>query len=203
VSKAPSAKSGLTIPADAETDGRRRRSADSRERIVAAMLALIKEGETSPGAEQVAARAQVGLRTVFRHFNDMDSLYREMSTAIEAELRPIIEQPLEGGDWRERLAHLIRRRAMAFEKITPFKQASQVHAHRSAVLRADNDRLSDILRLILKAVLPAEIAADPDRFEPLDMVMSYEAWARLRRDQHLDPAAAEALIHAMVFKLLA
>lgn len=43
------------------------------------MLELVREGDISPSAELVAARADVGLRTVFRHFKDLDSLYREMS----------------------------------------------------------------------------------------------------------------------------
>ena len=55
-------------------DGRRRRGQDNRARIVAAMLEIIHGGELSPGAEQVAQRADVALRTVFRHFSDMDSL---------------------------------------------------------------------------------------------------------------------------------
>jgi len=70
-----------------ETDGRRRRSADSRARIVAAMLELTRESALVPGAEQVALRAGVGLRTVFRHFQDMDSLYSEIAGPFEAALR--------------------------------------------------------------------------------------------------------------------
>jgi hypothetical protein len=30
----------------------------------------------------VAGRADVGLRTVFRHFQDMDSLYREIGAVV-------------------------------------------------------------------------------------------------------------------------
>jgi AcrR family transcriptional regulator len=59
-------------------DGRRLRSADSRRRILGAMLALILEGKPDPGAEAVAARAGVGLRTVFRLFSDMESICAEM-----------------------------------------------------------------------------------------------------------------------------
>ena len=67
----------------AESDGRRRRGQNNRARIVTAMLEIIRTGDMSPSADQVAARADVGLRTVFRHFKDMDSLYSEMSLAIE------------------------------------------------------------------------------------------------------------------------
>ncbi|HEY5412419.1 MAG TPA: TetR/AcrR family transcriptional regulator, partial [Caulobacteraceae bacterium] len=105
-----------------EPDGRRRRSHDSRARIVAALLALVGAGEASPGAEQVAEHAAVGLRTVFRHFKDMDSLYGEMSKLIESELVELTAQPLGGATWRERLGELIARRALAFEKIAPYRR---------------------------------------------------------------------------------
>ncbi|MEO8374286.1 MAG: hypothetical protein ABI471_03615, partial [Sphingomonas bacterium] len=54
------------------TDGRRRRSETSRDKIVEAMLAIVAEGQITPSAEQVALRAEVGLRSVFRHFKDME-----------------------------------------------------------------------------------------------------------------------------------
>ena len=59
-------------------DGRHLRSQLSRDNIVTAMLELIEAGAISPSAEDVAARARVGLRSVFRHFKDMESLRREM-----------------------------------------------------------------------------------------------------------------------------
>lgn len=186
----------------AETDGRRRRSQDSRDRIVAAMLELVREGETTPGAEQVATRANVGLRTVFRHFNDMDSLYREMSRGIEGELMALVEKPLEGKDWRERMAALVQRRAVAFERIAPYRAASEVHRHTSPVLQADHDRLTVFLRGVLKGVAPQEAQDDPILFAALEMVLSIEAWIRLRYDQGLSVKKATQVIETTVFKLL-
>ncbi|WP_415427269.1 TetR/AcrR family transcriptional regulator, partial [Staphylococcus borealis] len=84
----PPSETGVEEPA---ADGRRRRSQDSRARIVQAMLDLVREGDVSPSAELVAARADVGLRTVFRHFSDLDSLYREMSAVISSELMALVE----------------------------------------------------------------------------------------------------------------
>src|SRR3990170_4269525 len=84
-------------------DGRRRRGMDNRARIVAAMMEMVRADEIAPSAERVAARADVGLRTVFRHFQDMDSLYREMSLAIEREIRAIIDQPLQTAPGQERV----------------------------------------------------------------------------------------------------
>src|SRR3546814_12219563 len=63
--------------------------------------------EVTPSAEQVAARADVGLRTVFRHFKDMESLYREMSAAIEREVIPVMRRPFKAQVWRDRAVELV------------------------------------------------------------------------------------------------
>lgn len=182
-------------------DGRRRRGEDNRARIVAAMLEIIQEGEVSPGAEQVAERADVGLRTVFRHFSDMDSLYSEMSEAIEQEMHAAVDAPFQSADPRERVVELVGRRAAVFEKIAPFKRASDALRHRSKFLEAGSQRLVTALRTILERELPAGV--DPNTVETLDLLLSWESWARLRREQGLAPARAREVLEASVRRLLA
>ncbi len=190
-------------PPDApETDGRRRRSQDSRARIVQAMLELVHAGDPAPAAEQVAARAGVGLRTVFRHFRDMDSLYREISQVVEVELRAMVLAPFEGETPRERTLELVRRRAAVYEKIGPYRRASAVNRHRSTFLAADHARFVFIAREILKRQAPPEVARDKLRFEALDLLLSFEAWDRLRRDQELTPRRATEVLEHAVAQLL-
>jgi AcrR family transcriptional regulator len=183
-------------------DGRRRRGEDNRARIVAAMLEIIHSGEVAPSAEQVAQRADVGLRTVFRHFQDMDSLYREMSVVIAGELKGVAEAPFRSEDWRERVVELIERRAWAFEKIGPFLRASTVFRYRSKYLEIDNARLVAALRDILKSQLPPEVARDQLKLEILDLLLSFETWSRLRREQALSPKRAKETLTAAVRRLL-
>ena len=189
-------------PAAPEADGRRRRSQDSRARIVQAMLELVHAGETSPAAELVADRAKVGLRTVFRHFNDMDSLYREMSAVIEVELHGIISQPFKSADWRGRMVELVQRRSTVYERIAPFRRAGDIHRQRSQVLAADYARFVALGREILRRESPPELLRDKARFEALDMLLSFDAWNRLRRDQGLSPRrtveALETAVSALV-----
>ena len=184
-------------------DGRRQRSRDNRARIVEAMLALVAEGDPTPGAEQVAARAGVGLRTVFRHFKDMDSLYGEMAVPIEAELRAIIARPLKATGWRERVVELVGRRAAAYEKIGPFKRASDINRHRSPYLQARQAEFVSLARELLERELPAELTGDRVRVEALDLLLSFESWDRLRRAQGLSPAAAAEVLETMTRSLLA
>ncbi len=182
---------------DIEADGRRRRGQDNRARIVKAMLDLTREGEITPVAERVAARADVGLRTVFRHFKDMDSLYSEMSEVIEVELAGVIYEPLKATFTKDRLIELIQRRALVFERISPFKYASEIHRHRSPFLEKGHARMVTGMRAALKSAFGVRLSENPVRFEAMDLILSYESWSRLRRDQGLTPEqACEVLICA-------
>jgi AcrR family transcriptional regulator len=182
-------------------DGRRRRSQDSRARIVAAMLELTRGGEISPSAVDVAASAGVGLRTVFRHFSDMESLYQEMSVPIESELRAAAERPFKAADWRERVMELVERRSQAFETIAPFRRASDTRRHDSHVLQQHHARLTQALRAILARMPPAG-GIDKPTLEALDLLLSYEAWSRLRREQHLTPLQARRALATAVRALI-
>jgi AcrR family transcriptional regulator len=186
----------------ADTDGRRRRSHDSRARIVAAMLELVRDGVIAPGAEQVAERAQVGLRTVFRHFKDMDSLYREIALAMEGEIMKVVARPFKGETWRERVLELIERRTPAFEKIAPFRRASDSLRHTSSFVAARQGLLAEQAREVLTRILPPEIVKDRDTFESLDLLLSFEAWSRLRNEQGLSQRKTREVLAAAVDRVL-
>jgi AcrR family transcriptional regulator len=175
-------------------DGRIVRGLTNRRRIVAAMLELVRAGAISPNAEEVAERAGVGLRTVFRHFDDMDSLYREMAEAMRNELQPIVAAPFASRDWQGRLGEIVGRRARLFERAMPFKNAADVHRHRSVFLRKDYETMRNAERAALEAALPAALRSDRGFFEALDHALSFSAWQHLRRDQKLTQAQARATV---------
>ena len=178
--------------ANSQVDGRRARGADNRQRIVEALLKLVAAGAVSPSAEQVAAEAGVGLRTVFRHFSDMESLRREISERMTAEIQPIIERPFESSEWRERLIELIERCSQVFERLLPFKIAGDAHRHHSTFLTTEQSALVKTQRAALRSALSPKIIDDKPRFEALDLLLSFESWRRLRRDQGLSVRDARA-----------
>jgi len=184
-------------------DGRRIRRQHNRRRIVEAILDLIRAGAISPSAEEVAVRAAVGLRTVFRHFDDMDSLYREIAEVMEAEISPILAAPFASEDWGNQLLEMIGRRSRVFEKLMPFKIAADVHRHRSAFLRQDHANLTDFQRASLRSVVPPEIRSDRIRFEALDVLLSFETWQRLRQEQGLSVAKAKKTVELAIGALIA
>ena len=50
------------------TDGRNRRAAETRRKIIAAAKAMIAETSVAPTVVGVAKRADVSVRSVFQHF---------------------------------------------------------------------------------------------------------------------------------------
>ena len=185
----------------AKLDGRRLRSEESRRRIVTAMIELVEAGDLAPSAERVAERAGVGLRSVFRHFRDLDSLYLEIAEIMLPRLRALGERPFRATRWQDQLVEMVERRASAYEVLGPVMRASRLHSHRSEALRTCRARLGEALRALLLERLPADLR-DPARVEALDLLLSFEAWSRLRDEQGLSIAAAKATLAAAVAAVL-
>lgn len=188
---------------ETEADGRRQRSNRSREAIVLAMIDLIRAGEMSPAAARVAEKANVGLRTVFRHFEEMDTLNREISAIVEAEIMPLIEKPFAGKTWRQQLGDLLDRRAQIYERIMPLKIAGSLQRFRSKFLMDDYNRFLKMERHGLKRVLPQKIMDDAVLFSAIELATGFQAWRRLRHDQGLSAKDALAVLRFTVDRLLA
>ncbi|GGD98326.1 transcriptional regulator [Polymorphobacter glacialis] len=183
------------------TDGRRRRSEVSRDRIVAAMLALVEEGAISPSAEDVAVRARVGLRSVFRHFSDMDNLYAEMTLRLAQGYETALA-PFESSDWRGRLVEATERRTAIFERLLPFKRAADAHRHESPAIQSHHEGITLMLRTRLLALMPPHLENNTIVFESLDLLLSIDTWARLRFEQALTPEIARDVITAQIGLLI-
>lgn len=185
------------------SDGRRQRSRSSRARIVAAMLDLVARGEIAPSAAQVADAAGVGLRSVFRHFKDMDSLYREMTDAIEVEVLPLILRPLEGATWQEQLLTLAERRARIYETIMPFRISANLRRFESAYLMEDHRRLLRLEAGALDAHLPDAVRSDDLAARGFAVILSFGTWCQLRHDQGVSADQAQAVVRRMLEDALA
>jgi AcrR family transcriptional regulator len=192
----------MALRADEPADGRLRRSMSSQRRIVQAMLELVAEGNIAPSADDVSERAGVGRRSVFRHFSDMDSLYREMQAILEAQFATIAAQPFKTTHWRDQVLELVERRAYAFERMAPYLRAAIVHRHYSAILREGHARFVAVLRSLLVFRLPGDVANDQVLVDAIDLLISFEAWHRLREEQHLSPAQARQVVSLAIKALL-
>jgi len=184
------------------TDGRRLRSRDSKRKIVTAMLELVREGRIAPTAEEVAQRANVGLRTVFRRFKDMESLYAEMSIAISEQVAPIIDEALANDDWIGNLQQLVARRARVYEIVMPYRVAADVLKFQSTALLTHHRQIVSDERKRLLSVLPQTVMDDQALIEALEAILSFDMWNQLRNDQRLSASEASGVVKRIMTSLL-
>lgn len=185
----------------APTNGHARRTQETRQRIIAAVLELLAEGNINPTAEEVALRAHVGRRTVFRHFMDMETLHEDIIVEISKRFT-MLGGSFESGDWEGRLQEIMDGRLQRFEKFLPFKRAADAYRHTSPRLQAGYGMRLASMRSTLEGVLPPAIQALRPLFEAIDLTLSYEAWQRLRIEQGLCEADAREVIVTLLSHLI-
>ena len=157
----------------------------------------------SPGAVNVAERADVGLRTVFRHFEDMDSIYDEMTEEVMTAILPKIKAPFKASAWRERLLECVDRRAEVYEAIFPIRVCMILRYHQSDFIQEQYKRDVALERTMLKAILPPDIVADRILFAALEVTLGFPTWRRLRQDQNLSVENAKKTVRLMLEGLIA
>ena len=105
-------------PADQHVDGRTLPRSRNRMSVISALLDLIREGNLEPGAADIAERAGVSHRSVFRYFDDLDDLVR---TAIEQQFSDAAEYiaipALGTGPLDDRVTVLVDCRLNLFQQV--------------------------------------------------------------------------------------
>lgn len=184
-------------------DGRVLRGERNRRAVVDAMLALIEEGDPRPTAKRVAERAGVALRSVFHHFDDVESVLAA-AARLQAERHWHVVQPVASElARRERIAQVVAQRSTLFERITPARRAALLAEHDSPVLRAWLEEGSATLRRQLAATFAPELAREGrDLLAALEVSASWTAWESLRRRQGLSVNAARRVLTRLLTTLL-
>jgi AcrR family transcriptional regulator len=177
---------------EAIQDGRVLRGARSREAIVNAVFELIGEGHAQPTAERVAKRAGVQVRTVFRHFADMETLNLEIATRLRAEVQPLFELVDSDGSAESRAQSLVASRAQVYERMAPYKRSGNTQRWRYEYLQKQHERFVRDHRTQLQRIFPELGEAPAALASALEFVTSFEAWDRLRVDQRLGTERARA-----------
>ena len=183
-------------------DGRRLRSERSRLAIIEAALALQEEGVLVPTAQQISDRAGVGIRSFFRHFEDMETLFE----AADSHIRDSYEALFLGGDrdgtLEDRIDHAVERHAEAYEKVSNIVQGTQAQLWRYETLSKNYARNQRGLRKDLDDWLPELQSVSRDTRESIDAIASFEMWHRLRYHQGLSKKSSISIIKGVLKNLI-
>lgn len=192
-----------------EGDGRRLRRERNRQAVVEALLDLYQAGNLRPSTAEVAERAGLSPRSLFRYFDDVDDLTR---AAVEGQLEraaplvPIVvvpDAPLE-----VRVAALVEQRFRLFDAVAPAATVSRLRSPFQPVLATELSRNRSYLRDQVRTLFAPELTAlDAERaaeaLAACDVAASFEAHQLLLYDQGLPPERARRAMARSLYSLLA
>jgi TetR/AcrR family transcriptional regulator of autoinduction and epiphytic fitness len=178
------------------------RASRTRDAVVDALLELIDEGNLRPTAREIAARANVSLRSLYVHFDDVEALFYAASVRHGENLEAYRTQRVVEGPFDERLASFVEARARYYEVGWNVRQAAVLQEPFSPALRTVLDKGRKAARAELVCVFGPEIGDDPERLAALDVVTNPVAWNVLCTHHGMTLDQAKRVIGDLVRGLL-
>lgn len=192
---------GLIDEAGADSDdGRRARRGRNRDAVVEAMLELYRDGNFAPSSDEIAARAGLSPRSVFRYFDDIDDLAR---AAIDRQLARVLPlSPIDvaaDAPLTDRIAALVEQRARVFEAIGNIGRVSRMRAPFQPLVDAELTQSRAFFRSQIKRLVAPELGAMTSAraanvLAAADVLCSFEAYQLLRHDQAFTRARAATVL---------
>lgn len=173
----------------AEVDGRRVRRQQNREAVIDALVEMFHAGIYSPGAAQIADRAGLSPRSLFRYFDDIDDLTQAAIDRQLAEAQPLLDPGVRPDTpLPDRITTFVTARVRLHEATTPGARAARACAHRNPVVALQVRESRSYLRKQVRQVFP-ELSDRPGQLAAIDALCSFETFDLMRSDQRLSMAA--------------
>lgn len=202
----------LTAATDAvrelSADGRTARRERNRDLVLDAVLELFAEGSLEPSAGEVAERSGVSLRSVYRYFDDSETLIRAAIARNLDRVRPLFEiDGLGEGPLGERIDRMVTGRFRLYEEIAPMMRATLQRAPANDILRENLDMNLRAMRRQVREMFAPELDAltPADAREVaggLDILLSFHSLEQLRRTRAQTGAQSRRIIVRAVTALL-
>ena len=164
----------------AHVDGRILRSKKSQNIILESIINLINKGNLYPTAEEVAKESGIAIRTVFRHFDDMETLLMKVDESInhkllndEKEIR--LDSPLT-----ERLGLIIEERLYYYNKYENIMIATITQLPKYKILQKRYPEYQKLLRKRTERIIPEILNLKSANQELLDASLSFGFYQRLK-----------------------
>jgi AcrR family transcriptional regulator len=188
-------------------DGRRLRSARTKQAIIEAYLALLRESPQIPTAAQIAERAGYSVRSVFERFPDLHAL-RVAATdyAFTQGTAQAVPRDFDG-DRQTRLRAHVETRAWICEQWLPLWRALNVNLGDSAELRSRIVLMRQAILKRIELMYQPELATlgETERRQTLiaiECLIDFETWGRMRGNAGLSIEEAREVWTEMIDRLL-
>jgi TetR/AcrR family transcriptional regulator, regulator of autoinduction and epiphytic fitness len=181
------------------TDGRKARSERTRSAVAEAMLDCLQEGILRPSAKEVAERAAVSTRAVFRHFDNMDSLFEQVGDLqierVERQLPIIVEEGTLDARIQSLVVHSIARNQIT----APVRRAAILTEPYSKQLRERYAWFRSVLRRQVRTSFAAELdalseTARRDMVAAVAALLSFGYWDELKTHEKISSVATRRVL---------
>jgi AcrR family transcriptional regulator len=185
-------------------DGRRLRREQNRAAVLDALLALFQDGTLQPSSAEIAERAGLSPRSLFRYFDDIDDLHHAAIDQQLARARPLLDVGVGAtAPTGEKIERLVEARVSLFEAIGPAARAARACAHRRPIVAAQLAQARSYLREQLRRLFAPELAGPRrDLLPAIDALCSFETHELLRTDQRLSRTRTVAALTGALGALL-
>lgn len=195
-------------PAPAVADGRRLRRERNRQAVVVALLDLYREGVLRPSSAEVAQRAGLSPRSLFRYFDDVDDLCRAAIARHIERILPLTRIDADPGQpLAQKARALAAQRVRLFTAIGSVGVVSRLQAPFNDVIQAELTTARRRWRRQLAHLFEPELDALGPRADTVlaaaDALCSFESFMLLRHDQGLSAARVRSALADGVAALLA
>lgn len=184
------------------------RAARTRQAVVDGLLALLEEGNMRPTAREVADKAQVSLRSVYVHFDDVEALFLAAAIRHQERMHEVRGELVVTGTFDERLDAFVERRARSYEFGANVRRAAILQEPFSPALK---DVLS-LARAILNSQVDEVFASELDAVEGEEqtfrrravvLASCVAAWDDMRLRQKLEVDEAKEVMARLICSVLA
>ena len=184
-----------------QVDGRILRSQKSQSIILDAIIKLINSGNYYPTAEEVAKESGIAIRTVFRQFDDMESLLMKVDESINNKLlydEKIIKLDLP---LLKRLELIIEERLYYYDKYENIMIATVTQLPKYKILQKKYPEYQKLLRKRTEKIIPELLNIKSNNQELIDASLSFGFYQRLKF-QGLDKSNIAKSIYNQCKKLI-
>ena len=177
----------------AKQDGRNLRSINSQKLIVNACIKLFKAGNLEPTAQQVADESGVGIRTVFRQFDEMENLFKSVDAVLSKDYDFEVRYD-PSSSFKARLQSIINHMNAGYEKhkLIMFMTVSKMWKYQ--FLRENYLMYQERIKDKTEEVLPEVKGFDNESRHLFHASLSFAMWTRLQGQKLNNDQISKAML---------
>ena len=188
-------------------DGRHARAERTQRAVTQGMLDCLEAGAIHPTARDVAEKAGVSVRAVFRHFDHLEILFAAVCELQYGRVLRSLRRVKSEGPLESRVVAFVVQQSRLNDRISSVRRAAQRYEAISPAIGRCNDRLrqrdrDEIARVFERELETFDPAEARERVRAIAATVSWTYWEELRRHGNVAAPRARRILERDVHGVL-